>query len=79
MKDESLKSCLGLETKGTETLGLISVSYFWNLSCLSLVSDEIFLDGLVPVSSRLDEWFITKFNQICTLFLHKKLVLVSAL
>ena len=54
VKDESL----GLETKGTETLGLVSGSRsrtkFWNLSHLGLVLDENFWDSLIPVSSR---WF----------------------
>ena len=59
MKDESLGLSLGLETKGSETLGLVSVSSrsrtkFWNSSRLDLVSDENFWDSLVPVTSC---WF----------------------
>ena len=53
------RSRLGLETKGTKTLGRVLVSSrsrtkFWNLSRLGFVSDENFWDSLVPVSSR---WF----------------------
>ena len=74
MKDESL----GLETKGSETLGLVL-----NFGTC-LVTDENFWDSLVPVSfswfkfysvlSRshpdLDEYFIMKLSLIYSLFLH---------
>ena len=53
VKNESL----GLETEGTETLGLVLVSYkIFQFSHLGFVSDENFSISLVSVSSRLHQF-----------------------
>ena len=48
------RSCLGLETEGTETFCLVSVLYkIFQFSCLGLVSDEIILNSPVLLASIL--------------------------
>ena len=52
------QSHLGLETEGTETLGLVLVSYKnFQFPRLVLVSYEKFSNRLVPVSSRLLQFY----------------------
>ena len=52
------QSRLSLETEVAETLGLVPISYKnFQFSCLGLVSDEIFSNSLVLVSSRLLQFY----------------------